>query len=116
MDRTTALAALNSVLADRLATRSSIARENGVHPSQVSRIAAGSFKRLDGHALRVCKYAQQVLLRHRSGLDGQVEVLGRKMLELISTQPEVATALNVMLDAMLNQTAGESPTGLRTSA
>jgi hypothetical protein len=116
MDRATGLAALNTVIAERLASRSVIARNNGVHPSQISRIAAGHFKRLDGHALKVCKYAQKLLVRHRMGGDAQVEVLGRKMMELVSTQPEVATALNVMLDAMLSQASGETPADAQTSA
>lgn len=108
MDRASGLAALNTVIARRLATRSAIAREVGVHPSQVSRIAAGHFKKLDGHALRVCKFAQSLAIRHSGAGNTQAEALGRKMLELASTQPEVATALSVMLDAMLSQSPSDN--------
>ncbi|MBB6368265.1 putative urease superfamily metal-dependent hydrolase [Xanthomonas sacchari] len=113
MDRASGLAALNTVLTTRLASRTAIAVAVGVHPSQVSRIAAGHFKKLEGHALRVCKFAQNLLLQHGSEGNAQVEALGRKMLELVSSRPEVATALNVMLDAMLNQAPGGRLAGPR---
>lgn len=85
-----------------------------MHPSQVSRIAASHFKRLDGHALKVCKYAHMLLLQHQMSGDTQVEILCRKILELVSKRPEVVTALNVMLDIMLNQTSGDGPEDLGT--
>lgn len=54
-------------------------------------------------------------MQDRGAGNAQVEALGRKMLELVGTQPEVATALNAMLDAMLSQTPDENQAGVRAN-
>ena len=78
-----------------------------MHPSQVSRIAAGQFRKLDGHALRVCKFAQNLIAAQAmtgSATEAQqAEALREKILELVSAQPDVAVALATMLDAMLGR-------------
>ena len=109
MNRASGLAALNTVISSGIASRSSIARGAGVHPSQVSRIAAGHFKKLDGHALRVCKFAQNLIVAQAitgaAPVAQQAEALREKMLELVSAQPDVAVALATMLDAMLGRSS-----------
>lgn len=103
MDRTSAVRTLNEVIESGV-TRTAIARRLNVHPSQVSRIAAGEFKRLDGHALRVCKYAQ--LLSSRGlpvpGLPSPGAELEAKLVRLARLNPEAAAALSEMLDALIS--------------
>jgi hypothetical protein len=66
---------------------------------------------LDGHALKVCKYAYSLVIQRNGIGSAHAEDLGRKMLVLANTQPEVATALGVMLDAMLNQSSSDNEAG-----
>lgn len=115
MNREIALRTLNEVIASSLATQSSIGLALDIHPSQVSRIAAGAFKKLDGHAYRVCKYAQTVALRAQAdAADTRVPAsLEEKLSRIVASQPQVAAALSCLLDAMLIQDQPVPTTGER---
>ncbi|WP_448121892.1 hypothetical protein [Xanthomonas arboricola] len=81
--------------------RSSIARALKIDASQVSRIAAGRFAKLDGNALKVCKYAQ--LLVHGKKMHSGVASasdLGRKLAQLSSINPGAARAISDLIDAL----------------
>ena len=67
MNRDRYLQLIARLLSARVITQTAIGEALDIHPSQVSRICAGDFKRLDGNALRVCKYAQQVAARTQTG-------------------------------------------------
>jgi hypothetical protein len=83
---------------------SSIGRAVNVDPSQVSRIAAGGFVKLDGHALRVCKYAQQLVQAHSSSSIGIAHSdLARKLAILSNANPEAARALSDLINALADQ-------------
>lgn len=103
MNKNSAVRILNAVIASGV-TRSAIAKRLDVHPSQVSRIAAGAFKRLDGHALRVCKYAQLLASRADSpkGLPTAAAELESKLSRLMLLNPGAAEALSEMLDALID--------------
>lgn len=102
MDKTSGVRALNAVISSGV-TRTAIARRLNIHPSQVSRIAAGKFRRLDGHALRVCKYAQLLCSRSDApqGLPSSAGELEAKVIRLMQLNPEAAEALSEMLDALV---------------
>lgn len=103
MDKASAVRALNSVIEGGV-TRTAIAKRLSVHPSQVSRIASGDFKRLDGHALRVCKYAQTLTACDEvvPGLPSAAKELETKLARLAQVNPEAAAALSEMLDALVD--------------
>lgn len=109
MDRDTGLQVLRSVLDDGMATRQSIAKRLGMHPSQVSRIAAGKFIRMDGHALKVCKLA--LLLHHKKLSCKRMEPieadLNVKVAQIVSINPSAANALSAMLGALIDQWSSE---------
>lgn len=98
MDKATALDALNRALCLSGVNRSVIARAVGVDPSQVSRIASGKFAKLDGHALRVCKYASTLL--HHEVVSGSASELEAKLLRIASINPEAADAVATLIDAL----------------
>lgn len=102
MNKASAVQTLNAVIEGGV-TRTAIAKRLRVHPSQVSRIASGNFKRLDGHALRVCKYAQTLAINAERvpGLPSPAEELEAKLIRLMQVNPEAAVALSEMLDALV---------------
>lgn len=103
MDKNSAVRALNAVISSGV-TRTAIGRRLNIHPSQVSRIAAGDFKRLDGHALRVCKFAHSISIKMRAppGLPSPAAELEAKLTRLMHLNPEAAEALSEMLDALVD--------------
>lgn len=84
--------------------RSSIGRALEIDASQVSRIAAGRFAKLDGHALRVCKYAQTLVQGKpaHAGSTSQSE-LERKLAQLSSINPGAAKAVSDLIDALTTE-------------
>ncbi|MEI2431165.1 hypothetical protein RDV84_12975 [Lysobacter yananisis] len=80
--------------------RSSIGKVLQIDASQVSRIAAGRFTKLDGHALRVCKYAQSLVEGAHTHADGSFSELERKLARLSSVNPDVARAVSDLIDAL----------------
>lgn len=109
MNKTAAIRTLNAVISSGV-TRTDIAKKLKIHPSQVSRIASGDFKRLDGNALRVCKYAHMLSLARAP--DGRLpcgaEELGTKLARLMQLNPDAAAALSEMLDALIHDDARAS--------
>jgi len=92
-----------ATLSARVITQTAIGEALDIHPSQVSRICAGDFKRLDGNALRVCKYAQQVAARTQAGR-GPGRVAGElegKLTQLLVASPDAALAVGALIDALL---------------
>lgn len=81
--------------------RSSIGRVLEIDASQVSRIAAGRFAKLDGHALRVCKYAQTLVqgMPVPAGAPNHSEI-ERKLAQLSSINPGAAKAVSDLIDAL----------------
>lgn len=105
MERESALRALRSAIHSGLASKADIARELQIHPSQVSRIVAGKFRRMDGHALRVCKFAislQATQTPHR-GSSRLAFGLEEKIAQIVSINPAAAEALSAMLEAFIEQ-------------
>lgn len=105
MERQYGIAVLRAVLDSDTATRMSISVSLGIHPSQVSRIAAGKFKKMEGHALRVCKFAQS--LQSGKASDEPVSILTTelcaKVTQLASINPDAAKALSQLLGVILDQ-------------
>lgn len=104
MDRTSAIQILNELLETGRETRSSIARKLNIHPSQVSRIASGEFIRLDGHALKVCKFAQSVIEVERHQNQSPANQLSRMqslLIELLEERPEVANTLEMLMESLI---------------
>ncbi|WP_414486541.1 hypothetical protein [Stenotrophomonas maltophilia] len=108
MDKVTGISMLKQALARPEVSRSSIGRALGIDASQVSRIAAGHFVKLDGHALRVCKYAQQIL----EGTAGVTHAFEKgfevRFRQLESLNPKAAKAVSELLDALLAGGASSS--------
>lgn len=105
MEKAYGMAVLRTVLDSNTATMKSISADLGVHPSHVSRIAAGRFKKMDGHALRVCKFAlslqlEQVTNKPTSMLTTE---LCAKVTQIASINPDAAKALSAMLGALIEQ-------------
>lgn len=104
MDRKTGLSILQNVIDSGLVSKSVMARELGVHPSQVSRIAAGKFRRMEGHALKACKFA--LLLQSKEQAHAErpklVTDLDSKVAQLIAISPHAAEALSNMLGALID--------------
>lgn len=101
MDRMLALEFLCQAMALPGVNRSTIARELSIDPSQVSRIAAGRFAKLEGHALRVCKYAQELVQNRNTG-SSTSNFLGveRKLARLSAVNPWAARAVSDLIDAL----------------
>lgn len=106
MDKATASEVLTRALALPGINRSVIGRAVGVDPSQVSRIAAGKFAKLDGHALKVCKYACRLL--HHAEVQAAGSELERKLAKLASANPHVADAVAKLIDALAEACDPES--------
>ena len=103
MNRDRYLQLIARLLSARVITQTAIGEALDIHPSQVSRICAGDFKRLDGNALRVCKYAQQVAARTQTGR-GAGRVAGElegKLTQLLVASPDAALAVGALIDALL---------------
>lgn len=98
MDKNTGIFAINKVISSGLETRSSIALKLGIHTSQVSRVAAGKFKKMSGNALEVCKFAQSILVEK----------------EAIYLHPEIAQRLSSLSSklALKNPTAAQALVGM----
>ncbi len=104
MDRAYAIQLLNNLLENGQETRSSIARKLDIHPSQVSRIAAGNFIRLEGHALKVCKFAQSAAASDklpRNVLSERARRLQALLFDLLEQHPEVADGLELLMESLV---------------
>jgi len=101
MDRILALDALRQAMSLPGINLSTIARDLEIDPSQVSRIAAGRFAKLEGHALKVCKYAQQLVQDYgaHSGSSNFSDV-ERKLAQLSAVNPWAARAVSDLIDAL----------------
>lgn len=111
MNRAHGILTLNNILSQGAETRSSIAKHLNIHPSQVSRIAAGQFVRLEGHALRVCKFAQIVAEKDqikRNVLPERVIRLQALLSDLLLKYPEVADGLELLMESLANQKKAKS--------
>ena len=101
MDRILALDMLRQAMALPGVNRSTIARELGIDASQVSRIAAGRFAKLEGHALRVCKYAQKLVQNRGVCIDASdFADIERKLARLSVINPGAARAVSDLIDAL----------------
>lgn len=101
MDKVTGIHVLKQALALPGVSRSSIGKALGIHASQVSRIADGRFVKLEGHALRVCKYARGLVsVPATRELNGQ-PTLESKMARLVAANPNAAKALSDLIEALL---------------
>ncbi len=105
MDKEAGLKILRETLQSRGVSRSYIAESLRIHPSQVSRIAAGHFKKMEGNALRVCKFAltMQTHTNEDSLTDSITFELNQKVAQIVSINPEAARALTNMLSAIIDQ-------------
>lgn len=105
MDKESGLLALRTVISSEIASRSSIAKELGIDPSQVSRIAAGKFRRMSGHALDVCKFALalQAAEHARTSQPSLIANIDRKVAKLTALSPNAAIALDTMLSALIEE-------------
>lgn len=103
MDKVTGISVLRQALALPQVSRSSIGRALGIDASQVSRIAAGRFVKLDGHALRVCKYAQGLLLPDSNPPANNAAALEAKLSRLSAINPRALVAISQLVDALLAQ-------------
>ncbi|MDA8246779.1 helix-turn-helix domain-containing protein [Acidithiobacillus sp.] len=103
MNKKDCLAVLRETLDSQGITRSEIARALSIHPSQVSRIAAGKFARMDGHALRICKFAQvrADLARVQNLHPDLTTELQEMAAKLVTRRPEAAKALTNLLTSLL---------------
>lgn len=103
MDRESSLLLLRRLLDSRLLTQTSIGNALGIHPSQVSRICAGHFRRLDGNARRVCNYAQSFEAQELGGLQAgaPTDEWGEKFARLQTVKPQAALAVQNLVDALL---------------
>lgn len=102
MDKAAALAFLHAAQQLPGVSFSSIGRAVEVDPSQVSRIASGAFVRLDGHALKVCKYAQGLVQAETARLEGDAySVLAGKLIFLAGVNPQAARAIHDLIDALV---------------
>jgi len=101
MDKVTGIGVLKQALALPGVSRSSIGKALGIHASQVSRIAAGRFVKLEGHALRVCKYAHGLMAAPSARETNAVPALESKMARLVAANPSAARALSDLIEALL---------------
>jgi hypothetical protein len=105
MDKESGLAAVRFAITSGRTSQSNIATALGIDQSQVSRIAAGKFRRMSGHALNVCKYAYslQAVDQANSKDPKLASDLERKVAQLITISPNAAEALTHMLDALIDE-------------
>lgn len=101
MDKVTGISLLRQALALPQVSRSSIGRALGIDASQVSRIAAGRFVKLEGHALRVCKYAQGLLFAEPTPPAGDTRALEAKLHRLSAVNPGALVAISQLIDTLL---------------
>ncbi|MDO5506323.1 MAG: hypothetical protein Q4F49_08575 [Pseudoxanthomonas suwonensis] len=102
MDKAAALAFLHAAKQLPGVSFSSIGRAVDVDPSHVSRIAAGGFVKLDGHALKVCKYAQVLVQAEAARLEGGAySALADKLVFLAGVNPQAAQAVRDLIDALV---------------
>lgn len=106
MDKVTGIKVLKQALAMQGVSRSSIGRDLGIDASQVSRIAAGRFVKLDGHALRVCKYAQALVAGAGAAAPQRASSLEARITELVAFNPAAAKALAELIEALAGQVHG----------
>lgn len=102
MDKVTGISVLKQALALPEVSRSSIGRALGIDASQVSRIAAGRFVKLDGHALRVCKFAQKLLLEWRQRPVSSPDDITTRFSQLAAFNPQAARAVSDLVDSLLS--------------
>lgn len=105
MDRVHGIRALNTFLSQG-GTRSFIAKRLGIHPSQVSRIASGQFVRLEGHALRVCKFAHSMTEKEQIKRDISPDRLVRLqtlLFDLLTKCPQAADGLEILMRSLADQ-------------
>lgn len=100
MDREKALLALNTILSDGRESKGSIAKKLAIHPSQVSRIAANKFAKLEGNALKVCKFALEAESAVGSEFPAKLANIHNMVLKLHSTHPNLLVALEAFLEAL----------------
>jgi len=74
------------------ATQQEIAKQSGVHQSQVSRILRGEFKRLTRNVLKICKYAN-VAPSRLTGKDPLSPELKKVLIRLLNGPPNKEKAL-----------------------
>jgi len=105
MNKEDGISVLREVIASGEYSMSGIARELGVDPSQVSKIASGKFARMTGHALDVCKFAYKIKLSDqvREKKPALVNELNELTNLLVQKNPQAAKALVGMLQTMVNQ-------------
>lgn len=101
MDKVTGIGVLKQALALPGVNRSSIGKALGIHASQVSRIAAGRFVKLEGHALRVCKHARGLVAVPSIKEMNATPALESKMARLVAANPSAAKALSDLIEALL---------------
>lgn len=107
MNRKLAMEVLRKALELPGINRSSIGRALEIDASQVSRIAAGRFSKLEGHALKVCKYAQVLAQGKPVHADGKNHSeIERKFAELSSVNPSAAKAVSDLIDALAKGESG----------
>lgn len=112
MDKDLALGYLRSALALKGVNRSVIGRKLNIHPSHVSRIAAGQFVKLEGNAADVCKYAQSLVQQHQHPLaTDRGSDIERKLMQLSATNPLAARAVADLIDALADGPAACSSIG-----
>lgn len=109
MDKITGLNYLREILDRGLESHCSIANKLDMHPSQVSRIANGKFRRMSGNALRVCKFARMLSAKYAAN-NLNPDLLGRledRVARLVQLSPEAAEALTEILGVLVVKAAGE---------
>lgn len=102
MDKVTGISVLKQALALPEVSRSSIGRALGIDASQVSRIAAGRFVKLDGNALKVCKFAQRVMLEARQRTVSSPDDITIRFSQLAASNSEAARAVSDLVDSLLS--------------
>ena len=105
MNKEIGIAALKAVISSGKESQSSIAKRLGIDASQVSKIASGNFKRMSGHALKVCKFAlkmqahEHVIIKNPE-LTEKLNFLTEKF---VDTNPSAAQALIDMLEILIGR-------------
>lgn len=105
MDKENGVSVLKEVIMSGHYSMSRIGRELGIDPSQVSRIAAGDFVKMTGHALNVCKFAYKIKLSTQMSetRPALVNELNELTNLLVQKNPQAADALVKMLQTMINE-------------
>lgn len=101
MDRKFALEIVRQAMAIPGVNRSTIARELKIDASQVSRIAAGRFAKLEGNALKVCRYAQHLVQEQETQIKASnFSDVERKLARLSAINPWAAQAVSDLINAL----------------